>query len=48
METQLAQAKCGELFDNPANLKAIDRHFAPPERPAVKTNGGGPRTGGTA
>jgi hypothetical protein len=32
MEAQLAQPKCGELFDNPANLRAIDAHFSPPER----------------
>jgi hypothetical protein len=32
MEAQLAPPKCGDLFDNPANLRAIDSHFADPER----------------
>ena len=32
MEAQLAQPKCGELFDNPANLRAIDAHFGARER----------------
>lgn len=27
MEAQLQQPKCGDLFDNPANLQAIDAHF---------------------
>ena len=30
MEAQLVQPKCGELFDNPANLRAIDAHFGRP------------------
>jgi hypothetical protein len=32
MEAQLVQPKCGELFDNPANLRAIDAHFAAPQQ----------------
>lgn len=33
MEAQLTQIKCGDVFDNPGNLKAIDRQFAAPAGP---------------
>jgi hypothetical protein len=37
MEAQLVQPKCGVFFDNPGNLKAIDRHFAA-RQPLARAN----------